>query len=212
MKKPTTPFIFAITGLDGSGKSSASKLLAQELEGTVIANVWDPLAKSGLFKDQSDVNNYLKQLASNARSLFIFHAIFQSLHLALEKKPSIILWDGGPYKYAASEIAMGGCPQLVRSLIQGLPQPHATYFLDVCSEDAWIRKDQTSSYERQFSADDSGHIFIQSQKKILLELKKLELEMGPWIHIPQTGSSRETATLLKREFYHFSSGEQTYAE
>ena len=80
--------IVAITGPDGSGKSTAAAKVAALLDAkhgagaARVASAWDAVAASGLFPSREAVSRYFTGLEPQARCLFILHAMSQSLALA----------------------------------------------------------------------------------------------------------------------------------
>ncbi|HUP58552.1 MAG TPA: hypothetical protein VM598_13930 [Bdellovibrionota bacterium] len=193
------PITIAITGPDGSGKSTAAGRVSELLSGRFgadsvrIASVWDALSSSGLFTSRESVADYLGRLEPVARCLFIFHAMSQSLSLALKAEPRFLLIDGHVYKYAASELAYGVADEIVLGAARGFARPDRVFFLEIDPATAQDRKQSVSRYEQ----GESG--FLEFQDRMGQTWRKLEERFGPWRHIPAGGSPGETAQLIFEE-------------
>lgn len=208
--------IVVITGPDGSGKSTACRETALLLEkklgaGSVsIASIWDAAEHSQLFSSKRDVQNYLIDLDGYTRTLFIFHAIHRSLDLAIRKNSKIILIDGYWYKYAVSEITLGVSSEWVISAGRKLPHPDLSFYLDLHPRDALSRKERFSPYERGASLDRFQPLspvsfeiereqFLQFQSQLILTWKKLEHQLGPWMHLSAKNAPSTLSQTLSQE-------------
>ena len=76
------PAIIAVTGPDGSGKSTLCARLCESL-GAAKVSVWDAMASSGLFATKGAVAKYFEDLDGPSRTLFIYHALSRSMDLAI---------------------------------------------------------------------------------------------------------------------------------
>jgi thymidylate kinase len=186
-----TPEIIVITGPDGSGKSTACEKLIPLLKDAVSVSIWDSMLKTGKFAKEPLVE-YLGELDQVARTLLLFHAMRNSLDLALKQKPEVILVDGYFYKYAASELTYGTKMEVIRGAALGFPRPSFTLFLEVDPKEASERKTSQSAYE-------SGEEFISFQEKMLRSWKLIEAEYGPWRKISTKGGAQKVVDEIIRE-------------
>jgi thymidylate kinase len=189
--------IIAITGPDGSGKSTAAAKVCALLEaahgpGSVrIASAWDAVGASGLFRSREEVSRYFNGLEPQARCLFILHAMSQSVALAKKSDAKFILIDGHFYKYAASELAYGTPQATVLGACQGFEKPDQVFYLGIDPESAWARKEETSSYER--GGAEGRESFLEFQKRMLAAWQLLDRKFGPWHHLSPFNTPDETA-------------------
>lgn len=196
--------IIAITGPDGSGKSTTCKKVAEFFQNEFtsksisIASAWDE--HSQLFSTRSKAQNYLNSLEGYTRSLFIFHSVSRSIDLAKRKNSKIILVDGYWYKYAVSEIGLGVSREWVISAAKMLPTPDFTLFLDILPEKAAKRKQQISEYEQGKSIG-SNQIdrFVRFQTQLKPIWKEIEFQFGPWKHISSELDPDQVAQTLIEE-------------
>lgn len=172
------PYIIAITGPDGSGKSTVCDELyshIQEIHPSLrcnIASIWDPMIA---FKLKLDVPAYLKVLSNKARSMFLFHAVQMSYDM--NQDCDLLILNAYWYKYAASEMAYGTDLDFIGNLSQHFPIPDETYYLDISPVMTLKRKNyKTSAYE-------SGENYLTFQNKALENLQKIEKLEGPWNHL-----------------------------
>jgi len=192
--------IIAITGPDGSGKSTAATGAAALLDSTHgpgsarVASVWDAVAASGLFPSREAVTRYFTGLEPQARCLFILHAMSQSVALARKSSARFILVDGHFYKYAASELAYGTPEATVLGACQSFERPDRVCYLGIDPESAWARKKETSTYER--GGADGRDSFLEFQSRMLRAWDLLEARFGPWHHLSPFGSPEETANAI----------------
>jgi thymidylate kinase len=173
--------LIAITGPDGTGKSTIiEKLLSEKslsIKGRAVScSVWDTFNDSGFFKDKSQIEGYLKKLQGQSRLLFIAHALEHALAKAAGSGAAAIFIDGHIYKYAVNELARGANLREVERVIDVFHKPDLTIFLDINADAAVSRKIKVSDYE---SAGD----FAKFQTSMQPFWKTLELTYGPWTHI-----------------------------
>ena len=177
MTSIVTPKIIAITGSDGSGKSTLCGRLKQRLlsqgESVVSVSIWDSLTvhHSFLKLSPSQIDQYLFELSIPARTHFLMHAINESLALGLLQKPSYLLLDGYWYKYLASEAARinlsGNAIKFnPKELASQLPLPHQIFWVDADLEICAARKSQFSRFETN-SKTPSSSTFLQFQSHVL---------------------------------------------
>lgn len=138
--------MIVITGADGSGKSTlVDALMASGLEAEVVS-IWDAMDKN-LFKSKEDIDNYLCELAPNARLLFLTHALVQSMESALKASDKTLIFNGYCYKYFGSEMALGASTDLVDQLQLLFQNPDLVIKLDIEDDLAFSRKQKLSRYE-----------------------------------------------------------------
>jgi dTMP kinase len=187
----------AITGPDGSGKSTACLKVAELLNARFgprsarVSSAWDAIAASGLFPSREAVSRYFTGLEPHARCLFILHAVSQSVALARKENPRFLLVDGYFYKYLASELAYGTPEPVALGACRGLESPDRIFFLGIDPAAAWKRKAAASSYE---SGGAQGHeAFLEFQRRMSHSWELLEARFGPWHHLSPFNTPDETA-------------------
>jgi len=189
--------LVAITGPDGSGKSTACFKVAALLDerfgagSARVASPWDAVWASGLFPSRESVQKYFKELDSHARTLFILHAISHSLALAKREGPRFLLLDGYFYKYVASELAYGAPEPVALAACQGFETPSHVFYLTVDPATALKRKSAASSYES--GGAEGREAFLEFQRRTSRSWDLLELRFGPWHHLSPFNSPDETA-------------------
>jgi len=188
-----------ITGPDGSGKSTAIEGVCQRLTEekklrVAKVSIWDMLldpatrGKVG-FKSKAELDQFFTILHPVARSLFLFHCIYQALHMASQKSVDLYLIDSYWYKYYATEIAHGADQAALESITAIFPQPRLTFYLDVDTGETSRRKETVSGYESGFSSGAKGS-FVEFQKIAAASLEALRQRYG-WITIPGAKSPVE---------------------
>ena len=203
------PLLIAVTGADGSGKStactSARKRLTERLgTGTVAeVSVWDCLTEPGTvmptFKSPAEAATYLGDLDGTSRALFIFHALARAVQLGLRKQPRVLLLNGSWYKYAVSEIGYGVDAEVVLGAALGFARPDHVYCLDVDPATAWARRKKASAYE-QGGAEGGGterERFVGFQTRLRAAWNGIEAQSGlTWEHLDATDSPEQVATQI----------------
>ena len=167
--------IISITGLDGCGKSTQAKLLAEKLPESRIVSVWDIIQhpefqKWSIYQQAPKVENYVMQLHPLSRSLFIFHAFNEAYQKANIYQAEYLIFDGNWYKYWAIEQAMGAPENLGKFLQTQYKQPDFSFYLELEIDDIVQRKQEISVYEGGFNEQKINRFKqIQSQAKNILE-------------------------------------------
>lgn len=138
--------IIAITGADGTGKSTLCRNLCAKFPNFKEVSIWDAMDGS-LFHTKKDIDTYLCTLSPNARLLFLSHAFTQALYLAKKSAADVLLLNGYYYKYFASEWALGADLGVINKLITTFPIPSLIIELVVDSDVSYTRKDKLSRYE-----------------------------------------------------------------
>lgn len=200
------PVLFAVTGPDGSGKStacaSARAVLERRLgEGAVIeVSVWDCLAEQGqaspAFRTQQEAARYLADLDGTSRTLFIFHAMARALQLGLRKSPQAILVSGYWYKYAVSEIGYGVDADFVMGAASGFTPPTHVFCLDIDPATAWERRLKATAYEQGGALGGASERdrFLSFQGKLRDVWAGIEAQTGmDWEHLSALAPAEEVA-------------------
>jgi thymidylate kinase len=199
------PLLIAITGPDGSGKSTACsrvrELLAERLGTRVVeVSVWDALAEHGdvapVFKGRAEAERYLADLDGVSRALFIFHAMARAVQLARQSKPSVMLLNGYWYKYAVSEIGYGVDPDFVLGATLGFALPAHVFCLDIDPETAWERRRRATAYEQggSFGAASERERFMGFQGRLRQAWSAIEAQTGlHWEHLSALAPAEEIA-------------------
>ena len=161
--------IICITGLDGTGKSTLVNHLARHLPGSEIVTIWDGLRseKGSLpLKSKRDMDRYLCGLTTNARWLFLAHAMKSAMDQALFSGKKTILIDGYYYKYLVSEMVYGVDEKLVDGIVHVYPTPDVTLAVNLDLELIVERKQQFSGYESGLVDHPDKETFIAHQRKV----------------------------------------------
>lgn len=178
------PPMICLTGIDGCGKSTHRRLLAEALtaRGFQVTglSVWD-IAQNpryhhhAFISDREAIHRYLTLLHGGARALFILHALHESLALAAETvaEPSvpmksssrIMVADGYWYKYVFTEHLHGQPLEWLLQVVAGFPRPVGTILLDLEPSEAWARKPSITPYECGFQPP-SERAFLDFQVRL----------------------------------------------
>ena len=171
--------IIAITGADGTGKSTLCRKLCIEYPHFREVSIWDAMEGS-LFHSKKDIDNYLCSLSSNARLLFLSHALIQALELGINSRADVLLINGYYYKYFASELALNADPELVDMMIATFPAPDLAIELVGDIKTNFSRKDKLSRYECGLQTP-SLETFKGFQKKVIANFQTFDRK--GWITI-----------------------------
>lgn len=164
--------IIAITGTDGTGKSTLCRNLCSKYPDFIEVSIWDAMDGS-LFHTKKDIDTYLCSLSPNARLLFLSHALIQSLDMARNSGASTLLLNGYYYKYFASELALGADTTLVNKMIEAFPVPDLIIELIGDPDISFERKDKLSRYECGLQTP-SFETFQEFQKKVVVKFQNFE--------------------------------------
>lgn len=164
----------SITGLDGCGKSTQSKLLSEKLSDSRIVSVWDLLKRKEfkkwtIYQPQPKVENYVYHLHPFSRSLFIFHSFNEAYQKAVQSEAEFLIFDGDWYKYWAIEQAMGSWNKFGELLNSIYPTADLTFYLKMSIPDLIKRKKKISVYEGGNDNKTQKFIEIQTRAKTILE-------------------------------------------
>lgn len=172
--------LIVVTGPDGSGKSTLLSQLSTAYPQFTLASIWDALKLLDNTTKQ-DIQHQLKNMTTQARTLFLSQALNESLKIALTKNLPI-LFDSYGYKYYITQKIMGDDENA--KLLLELPPPDLVFYLDCQPETALKRKKQQglSDYESGFNSDkEKEFLNLQHQsKKAWTELIETQSQ---WIKI-----------------------------
>lgn len=204
------PLKIAITGPDGSGKSTVCAALCKRLSESLGANsvqevsVWNALhalndPKISLLPSREVTEKYLSTLGNGSRPLFIFHALARACEQA-DPDSKVHLLNGYWYKYAVSELGYGVPLKNVLGAVESFSTPDLVFCLDVDPETSWRRKQKATSYEKggeQGGAKNSEASFLSFQNRLkkywdAVETQSFERDLIKWIHIQSTQSIDKT--------------------
>jgi len=166
-----------ITGLDGSGKSTQAKLLAEVLPNSRIVSVWDIIQKPEfqdwtIYQNPPNVTKYVVHLENLSRTLFIFHAFHEAYHKALQSAADYLIFDGYWLKYWAVEAAMGAPLELQDFFQKQYASPDYTFYLQLPVSELLHRKNKLSVYETA-NQTDASKSFLRIQEKAQKVLEDL---------------------------------------
>lgn len=168
--------LICITGLDGSGKSTQVKLLADKLSNSRIVSVWDLIVRPeyqewSIYKTPTNVEKYVMNLSPTSRSLFVFHSFNEAYERALKSDAEYLIFDSYWYKYWAIEQAMGSSKQLGDFLKTQYKEPDFIFYLDLPFKHLPNRKPTISNYEsgNKDKIDINNFIEIQKSAKEIIE-------------------------------------------
>ena len=180
----------AITGPDGSGKSTLCKKLCLELKSqgcnVAVSSAWDSLKilnkySNGGFEDREQIQNYLMSCEGESRIYFMLHSLMRSLEEHRNNGVELLILDGYWYKYLISEISMGLDKSILSSLSILFPEVLTTIYLDIDPELALRRKEELSQYETQGSKEATKFLELQTIQYSLW--KDLLLTKPEWVSI-----------------------------
>ncbi len=164
--------LIAITGTDGTGKSTLCQNLCAKYPNFREVSIWDTM-DGFLFHTKKDIDTYLCALSANARLLFLSHALMQALDKARGSKAETLLLNGYYYKYFASELVLGANSILVTKLIDAFPVPDLIVELVGNPKVSFARKDTLSRYECGLQPP-SFETFEAFQKKVIIQFQTFD--------------------------------------
>jgi thymidylate kinase len=142
------PKIIAITGTDGSGKSSVLEGLKERFPEAAVGEIWQPMyGENSPFSSKQAVDQYICQLNPEARTLFLSHALMESTQNALKQASELVFLNAYYFKYFVSEKALGTDSKILEQLTAFFPKPDLTIRLMPSLEIISGRKERYSRYE-----------------------------------------------------------------
>jgi len=159
--------IVAITGSDGSGKSSVLEALTKRFPQAAVGEIWQPMyGENSPFSSKQAVDQYLCSLQPEARTLFLSHALMESTRNALNSGEDLVFLNAYYFKYFASEKALGTSSATLEKLISLFPKPDLTIRLMPSLELISTRKERYSRYECGLQQANHEH-FVAFQNRCL---------------------------------------------
>ncbi|MBS1960683.1 MAG: hypothetical protein JST04_00595 [Bdellovibrionales bacterium] len=178
--------LVAITGMDGSGKSTLVGRLASDLAGLPgglrVVGIWDLVKEPDPsepieipFRDWAGADRFLRSLAPPDRAKFIFGCLGLALERGLRSPERTLLLDAYWYKYFASELVMQGeaARPALEALVRDLPTPHFLFFLAIEPEGTVVRKTSFSGYESGYDPRGDAAGFLAFQRRSYACLRDL---------------------------------------
>lgn len=194
------PLFVCLVGIDACGKTTQAQRLAAwsdqrgQLGPSRVCGVWDVLSdpdlnSTGWIGDPTHLRDYLVQLHPDSRSLFLFHALFESYVRAIRSGDRVLFLSGYWYKYWVTECLLGAHEPLLEPIVRLFEEPDVTLFLDLDPAEAATRREAFSRYECG-GEDPSPEAFVAFQERCRAKLLGLQ---GPreWVHIDAHGSEDE---------------------
>lgn len=142
---PTDKRLFSLEGIDGSGKSTQSKLVTRELihKGVDVERLASPSA--------SPLGYYLREHLRTMRP-WHRHALFvmDMITLLQDTSNDVVVWD----RYIDSNIVSNAdtTPENSAKWVEALPKPELTFLLDLKPEDV-VRLRGRSSHDHSEDLD-----------------------------------------------------------
>ena len=174
--KLNPPKYICITGLDGSGKTTAIDEVINIINNkksykVYKISIWDifnnsQFSKVFTVKNKSIVDEYLQKLSPLARTFFLFHCLGQAIHMANQVEADFYLIDSYWYKYYATEIAHGISPKKIDPVIKNFPKCDLVFYLNISPAKAYSRKKRVSKYEVGFKTDNIQENYMLFQEKV----------------------------------------------
>lgn len=187
--------LIAITGSDGCGKSTVIEALSNQFPSSVVSDIWQPMYRENtLFNSKHSVDNYLCELLPEARSLFLAHAILESVQKQETNASDIHFINAYYYKYFATELAYGVSSEKLQDLIAWFPKPDLTIRLTVPLEVVAQRKKRFSRYESGGVIAPTVTDFVAFQQKSIQQWDKFKNEK--FVEISNEGPVEETLQLI----------------
>jgi thymidylate kinase len=203
--------LVAITGADGAGKTTLSKLVHQALLRNGVDAVRldrfdilnSQLSPSSSFID-TDVltlrQSVLQMPTASARLLFILWsmAITMSHHAEETDAGKVVVYDSYWMKHTAAEIIFGAQEEPAIAAASLLPQPDLTLYLKLNPEELLERKrNDLVAYECGMDPACRPESFLQHQRQILARLDSWSRRLG-WQEIDAAQSADALVVELVR--------------
>ncbi len=169
--------LIAITGIDGSGKTTLIKGLLAHLSDVKVVSIWDTLKNqeanlTNFISNKESIDQYLKSLDPTSRALFMLHPLYQSLQNALNGNENLILIDSYWYKYIAGQLVYNMKSAHALPLASLFPHCEHTFFIKANPANIVGRKNIISGYEAGFNTKSNNDGYIEFQNKLQLQIEK----------------------------------------
>jgi thymidylate kinase len=187
--------LVCIVGADGSGKSTLTQSLNQELKknslNTHNVDRWDilnnELVPCGRFikKDLKQLRTCVAEMPLNARFRFLTWAMSISLDYARKSvgENGVLLFDSFWQKHAAVEIAYGNPSADIMSLVASFPKPEFVFYLKANPNITLSRiRKNLVPYECGMDESCSDNSFLNHQNKII-KLLDIWSKENQWIEL-----------------------------
>jgi dTMP kinase len=186
--------LIAFAGLDGAGKSTQTKALAQALKGShhsvKIIDKWDVLDPRihpecrFIHSNLEEVRVCISEMQGPGRALFLFWCIALSTTRSMAEDYRYFISDGYWMKHAAAELAMGAPRGMIEGYVEAMPKADLTFYFDVEPEVALRRKSggDLTPYECGCDPELNPERFIAHQTAVRAILKEWAARDG-WITI-----------------------------
>lgn len=159
--------LIAITGSDGCGKSTVVDALMDCFPSSVSSDIWQPMQhENGVFSSKLQVDQYLCELAPEPRTLFLAHALLESVYKQQTEGVNFHFVNAYYYKYFASELAYGTPLSTIQSLIPLFPKPDLIIRLTLPVDQVIARKKRFSRYESGCANQPSANDFHAFQQRV----------------------------------------------
>lgn len=181
--------MIVITGIDGTGKSTLIKTILDTGFKAKEITIWDAMDPS-VFQSKKQVGQFLSSLNSNARLLFLSHALVQAYEKAKQSDHEILIFNAYYFKYFASERVYGADKNLIASLISFFPKPDLVIELVLDEELCFERKNEVTAYECGFQQPDKES-FIRFQSSVIKQWN--EFDKTSWLTVSSLESPSSVA-------------------
>lgn len=192
--------LIAITGADGSGKSTITRMVSEALAAVGISSMrvdkWDiynvnehPECRF-LRGPLSELRQCISEMSVPARTLFLFWSMYLTTdEKALDRFETTVV-DSYWIKHAASEQIYGAPETLINIISSFLPVIDLAFVLDLAPQVAWQRKSRTNfrdvvPYECGMDPELTESSFISHQRKLRRLLRRWVKQRG-WTLIDAT--------------------------
>jgi thymidylate kinase len=226
-----TPLKIAVTGPDGSGKSTTCRMLVEALKKELSPDavrevaIWDALGSSA-FPDKAAVMRHAGELVGAARTLFIFQLYAQAMAQAEASGAPVLVCNGHWFKYAVSELGYGVPPAAVFGAARVFAPVDLTFYLALDPIEAWRRRRRASVYEQGLIAGSAANTelkhdtswlseeerFIVFQRHLGRHWQKMARDFGPWVQLgPSYTREARAETILAHSLALYRGSSRGYA-
>ena len=210
--------LIAFAGIDGAGKSSQVKTLAERLGETgrsvKVIDKWDVLDPAihpecrFMVGPLEEVRVCISEMEGPGRALFLFWCIALATTRSMKESHDYFISDGYWMKHAAAELALG-CPRgMIEGYIEALPKADLTFYVDLDPALAFDRKGpaDVTPYECGCDPEMKPEGFMRHQTNIRSILKEWAARDG-WTSINGTADRESiSAEILMHVLEHSGHG------